>query len=246
MRHNVTIIRLPSLFWIGLVSYTFIGIVPSIVESTAATNIEAEGQGAVSSQTAYGAIVRRFYNVVFNTGNLAKVDEFITPDYIDHNPINPGLRHGVEGVQYTSTLFRTGFADINVVVEDQIVEEDKVVSRITMRGTHKGKFMDVAPTGKQVEITGIEIYRIVSGKISERWGNLDSLALMQQLGVIEAPDGRSAGELARTEEQAVAEIERNVPLQNDELTNLDNWEALNAVFQRDIGRVRIVALLSPN
>ena len=149
-------------------------------------------------------------------------------------------------MKQTSTLFRSGFGDLDVVVEDQIVEEDKVVSRITMRGTHKGRFMNVAPTGKQIEISGIEIYRIVGGKISERWGNLDSMTLMQQLGIIRGADLGSAGELSGNEGQSIDEAERNVFLQNDGLTNLDKWDELNTMFQRDIGRMRIIALLSPN
>ena len=242
MKRKATTTGLSSFFVIAIVLFTLVTAEPFIAQSVAESNTEARNQDAPTSQAEYKAIVRRFYAAIFDTGDLTAADEFITPDYIDHNPIEPGLTPGVEGVGHISTLFRTGFPDINVAVEDLIVEKDKVVSRITVRGTHKDEFMGVEPTGKRIEITGIEIYRIVDGKISARWGNLDNMALMQQLGVIQQQNANSAGQLSQAGKQPADETQWNA----DDLTNLDDWETLNAVFQRDIGRVRIVALLSPN
>ena len=83
--------------------------------------------------------------------------------------------------------FFTAFPDMHVTIEDQIAEGDKVASRLTVSGTHKGDFMGMAPTGKQMMITGIDIVHIKDGKAVERWGNLDDLGLMQQLGAIPPP-----------------------------------------------------------
>jgi predicted ester cyclase len=68
-----------------------------------------------------------------------------------------------------------------------IAEGDKVVTRFTMRGTHQGEFMGIAPTGRRVEMTGIDIIRFSDGKMVEHWGNTDDLGMMQQLGVIPEP-----------------------------------------------------------
>ena len=79
---------------------------------------------------------------------------------------------------------RAAFPDIQLTVEDQVAEGDKVVTRYTLRGTHKGEFAGIAPTDKQVTFTGIWIYRIEGGKIVERWGNSDRAGLLEQIGAI--------------------------------------------------------------
>lgn len=82
------------------------------------------------------------------------------------------------------TMFRSGFPDIKMTIEEVVAEGDKVVFRVTVHGTHKGEFKGIAPTGKQVTMTGMQIWRIEGGKIVEGWFNRDDLGLMQQLGVI--------------------------------------------------------------
>ena len=77
---------------------------------------------------------------------------------------------------------RTAFPDWTETIEDIIAEGDKVVTRFTSRGTHKGKFMGVPPTGKKVKITEVAVFRIADGKITEQWGFPDLQGLRQQLG----------------------------------------------------------------
>lgn len=85
-------------------------------------------------------------------------------------------------------VFHSAFPDFRVTLEDQIAEGKKVVNRWTVRGTHRGEFQGVAPTGKEVEFTGIPISTInEEGKLQESWENYDALGLMQQLGAIPAP-----------------------------------------------------------
>jgi steroid delta-isomerase-like uncharacterized protein len=79
-------------------------------------------------------------------------------------------------------MLRTSFPDLTITIEDLIAEGDKVVTRLTARGTHQGTFRGIAPTGRVVSWTGIRIFRIAEGKIVEHWANWDDLSLLQQLG----------------------------------------------------------------
>ncbi len=90
--------------------------------------------------------------------------------------------------QYFSSL-HSAFPDVHMDVEDMIAEGDKVVARVSVSGTHQGEFMGIDPTGNRVTITGIDILRIVDGKVVEHWGNFDDLGMLQQLGVMEQPSG---------------------------------------------------------
>ena len=87
---------------------------------------------------------------------------------------------------------RTAFPDLRISVEDQVAEGDKVVTRWRARGTHKGPFQGISPTGKRGEISGTIIDRIADGKIIECWSNSDDLGLLQQLGVVHMPDHATA------------------------------------------------------
>jgi len=130
------------------------------------------------------AITRRFFEVF----NLTVVDELFTPDYVHHNPsVTPELQRGREAYKQVVNLFITAFPDLHTTVDDAIAEGDKVATRWTWRGTHKGEVMGIPATGKQVVISGVSIHRIATGKIAEGWINFDALGMMQQLGVIPAP-----------------------------------------------------------
>lgn len=129
------------------------------------------------------SLVRRWYEEVFNRRNPAAIDEFIAPNCIEHNPF-PGQAPGIEGVKQVIGMYLAAFPDVQVVAQDMVAEEDKVAVRYTARATHRGEFMGIAPTGKEVTVTGIEIVRIAGGKMVEHWEQVDQLGLMQQLGVI--------------------------------------------------------------
>ena len=138
------------------------------------------------STEANKASVRRFYDEVFNKKNRAAIDEFIDPNHVDH-AAPPGTPAGLKGVKQTLNMYLTAFPDLHFTVEDIIAEGDKVVARLTIRGTQQGAFMGIPPTGKQVTVTAIDINRIVGGKSVEHWLNMDTQGLLQQLGVIPAP-----------------------------------------------------------
>ena len=131
-------------------------------------------------------LVRRGWEEIWNKGNLSIADEQYAPNYILHMPDNPDM-HGPVGHSQVVMMYRTAFPDLHFTIEDQIAEGDKVVNRVTARGTHQGELMGIPPTGKQMTVSGITIDRVAGGKLVESWATWDFLGLMQQLGVIPAP-----------------------------------------------------------
>lgn len=133
------------------------------------------------------AIMQRYFEEAWNKGNLSVLDEIVSPDYVNHNPPVPGLPPGPEGLKPVFQAGRAAFPDLHYTIEEQIADGDKVVTRWTSRGTHRGELMGIPATGKQVNITGIHIARIVGGKIVEHWRQSDDLGMLQQLGVVPSP-----------------------------------------------------------
>ena len=133
------------------------------------------------------AIVLRYHEELFNKGNLSVADEVFDSNYLNTALDKIGLPRGPEGFKQYVSMIRTGFPDFHVTVEDQVAEGDKEVHRVTARGTHKGDFMDIAPTNKQVEMSAIAVDHISGGKVMETWAEVDMFGMMQQLGVIPPP-----------------------------------------------------------
>lgn len=134
------------------------------------------------SAEANKTIVRRLIES-FNEKDMSVIDELVADTYIDHAPF-PEQLPGREGMKQAHHIFYSAFPDIHETAEDIIAEGDKVMVRWTIRATHKGKFVGLPPTGKSVTVAGIDIYRIVDGKIVENWHNTDSTGLLYQLGVL--------------------------------------------------------------
>src|SRR5215210_7219253 len=126
------------------------------------------------------AIFRRYIEEVPNQGNLEAVDE-IFDRYLAHQPDGSTLERGPEDVKRFQSEFRSAFHNMSLSIDDQIAEGDKVMTRVTLRGTHLGEFRGLAPTGKEIEIKGVSIFRFSSeGKVVESWDALDQLSLMRQ------------------------------------------------------------------
>jgi serine phosphatase RsbU (regulator of sigma subunit) len=126
------------------------------------------------------AIFRRYVEEITNRGNFDLADE-IFGRYLAHQPDGSVLERGPEDVRRFQGEFRSAFLDIHATVEDQIAEGDKVVTRWKLRGTHEGEFRGIAPTGEEVEINGIGIFRFSpEGKVVESWDSYDQLNLMRQ------------------------------------------------------------------
>lgn len=134
----------------------------------------------------------RLIEEVWNRGNFAVVDELIAGDYLGHSSTPGGETHGRAGYKRYYAGLREAFPDLQVTVEDQIAEGDKVVTRWTARGTHQGEFQGIPPTDRQGTITGITIDRIANGKVVECWANADDLGMMRLLGIVPAPEGTAS------------------------------------------------------
>jgi steroid delta-isomerase-like uncharacterized protein len=129
-------------------------------------------------------IVRRLVEELWNKGNLPVADELIAPTYTHHDAATPDVGRGPESEKKRVTLYRNAFSDLRLTVEDMIAEGEIVMARWSCRGAHKGELNGIAPTGKQIAISGVTVCRVASGKIVEGWVNWDALGLMQQLGVV--------------------------------------------------------------
>jgi steroid delta-isomerase-like uncharacterized protein len=135
------------------------------------------------------AIVRRFMEEAFGGGKPELVDELLDSDFVRYDPyIAAGEVRGAQTVKENIVWFRNAFPDLSCTVEEQVAEGDKVVSRWTLRGTHRGDFFGVSGTGNRVEFTGIQIDRFdQSGKIVEGRAEFDLLGAMRQMGAIPEP-----------------------------------------------------------
>ena len=119
-------------------------------------------------------------------GDVAKMrslyDKYYAPGFIYHD-VSTGDMNREQTIQNNVTLLST-FPDVNYSIDDIFAEGDKTVIRCTIQATHKGTFMGIPATGKQIVVKGVEIDKIVGGKVVEAWGFLDTPGMMTQLGVI--------------------------------------------------------------
>ena len=141
------------------------------------------------------ALVRRWFAET-DKGNLAIIDELCAPDYLDHNPPVPGLPRGREGVRQANRLARAAFPDAVHVIEEQVADGDKVLTRVRTRATFLGAYLGYAPTGKVIEIRGVSVHRIADGRLVEHWAQADAASFMEQLGPPPAPGRAGHAEAA--------------------------------------------------
>jgi steroid delta-isomerase-like uncharacterized protein len=143
--------------------------------------------------SAHKQLVEDFIQALFTRGDLTAVDTYLSPDFVDHDPTLPGSEPGPEAMRAAAAYFRRVFPDWRSDIEQLIAEGDLVVERFTARGTHRGELMGVAPTGRELTLRGINIFRVHDGRIAERWGRLDQLGLLRQLGLAPAAAAAAAG-----------------------------------------------------
>lgn len=129
------------------------------------------------------ALVRRHMEEYWNQGKLEIAAEIHAPDIVFHDPASPEINSS-EAYNQFATMYHTAFPDIHFTIEDIVAAGDRVCTRWSCSGTHQGELMGIPATGKKTTTTGIDIYRIVGGKIAEEWVNWSTLGLLQQLGVI--------------------------------------------------------------
>ncbi len=131
------------------------------------------------------ALALRYFHEVWGQGNYALEDELLAPDYIDHQAA-PGFPPDRIGHHQFLVHFRSAFPDLRFTMGDLIAEGDRVMDRWSVEATHLGEFLGIPATGKAVTFWGIDILRIVNGRITEIWHLEDQLSVLQQLGVIPA------------------------------------------------------------
>ncbi|HEY7126912.1 MAG TPA: ester cyclase [Ktedonobacterales bacterium] len=127
------------------------------------------------SAEANKALIRQLIEEVINQGNLALIDDLFDAAFVDRSA--PDQPPGLAGVREYIAAARAGFPDLHASIEDLIAEGDKVVVRTTWRGMHQGMYEGVAPTGKQVTRTMIQIFRVTNGKLAEEWNEGPGLLL---------------------------------------------------------------------
>ncbi|GAA1270049.1 hypothetical protein GCM10009665_68040 [Kitasatospora nipponensis] len=130
--------------------------------------------------------VRAFIDALFTRGDLGAVDEYLAEDYLDHDPpidSDPGR----EGMRKAAALFRGAFPDWHSTADFLVAENDLVVEHFSATGTQLGEIFGAPATGRTVTLRGINVFRLRQGRIVERWGRLDDLGLLRQLGLVQGP-----------------------------------------------------------
>jgi steroid delta-isomerase-like uncharacterized protein len=129
-------------------------------------------------------IARQYYAEAHDTGDVDLADRLLASDYVHHDPL-PGFSPDREGTkQSLARLQHAAFPDLEFAVEDVVSEGDRVAVRWSLRGTHLGEWRGIPASGNPIAITGMHFVRVERGRIAEEWRNSDTLALMQQMGII--------------------------------------------------------------
>lgn len=116
-----------------------------------------------------------------NDGNIDSAVETFAEDAVDHDPA-PGQGPGREGFRTFWKTLVSAFPDAHLEPAHLVADDDHVVVALTLSGTHEGEFQGVQPTGKRIEVRGVQVGRFENGQIVERWGSTDQLGIMQQIG----------------------------------------------------------------
>jgi len=134
------------------------------------------------------AVVARFMEEVINQGNLNAADEIVEENFVELDPL-PGQRQGREGLKEVIGMMRAAFPDIHWVADETVAAGEKVVTRFTWTGTHRSTFLGIPATGRPVTVKGVVIDRVSGGKMADSRILMDSLGMLQQLGVVPTPGG---------------------------------------------------------
>jgi steroid delta-isomerase-like uncharacterized protein len=156
-------------------------------QPSAESSAGGAGEAQPSDAETNRVVARRFGEEVWGRGDVQAADEVLAEDFIEHRPA-PGQGPGREGHKQVLKVWRAAFPDLTISVDDLLADGDRVVLRWTAHATHRGELMGMPATGRRVTLTGIDILRIVDGRIVERWGEFNSTEMLQQLGALPAAD----------------------------------------------------------
>jgi steroid delta-isomerase-like uncharacterized protein len=159
-------------------------------EPAADTSTESTEAGDATSVERNKAVSRRWIEV-FNQRDDAGEADVRAPDYVAHAPVSlEPTPLDSEAWKRFLAGFVEGFPDLQITVEDAVGEGDLVAQRVHFEGTHTGTFQGLPPTHRKVSLSGLELNRFVDGRVAEHWFQLDSLTLLQQLGLVVVPGPR--------------------------------------------------------
>jgi steroid delta-isomerase-like uncharacterized protein len=168
------------------------------------------------------AIVDRLNTEIMNRKNVDAVDEIFSPDVVFYQSGRPVIQ-GREAIRrWLSDSSRSLWGDWQADIEEIVAEGDMVVVRWTIRGTHVGEWRGIAPTGKPITLTGMNMYRLVDGKVTTSWGEENWLEVIDQI--------RPTGKQSMSLEEKKAVVYRL----NDEIWNQKNADAVDEIFAPDI------------
>ena len=132
------------------------------------------------------AVIQAFIDDVVNHGRLERADELVKEDFVELDPL-PGQQQGREGLKAVLAGLRASLPDWHWTVQEMVAEGHKVVTRFTWTGTHRGPFLGIPPTGKSIAVKGVVIDYLENSLMSESRILMDTMGLMQQLGVVPGP-----------------------------------------------------------
>lgn len=128
-------------------------------------------------------LVSRVYEEAYNGGDIAVIDELLSPDYVNHQ-VFPGLPDTREGLKEVIGAMRTAFPDLNISIHRVLAEGDRVSVAATIEGTHEGPMMGMPPSGNAVSFETMDEFRLVDGLQVEHWGVTDQLTMLTQMGIL--------------------------------------------------------------
>ena len=127
--------------------------------------------------------VARGYLAAVAANDTAAIDRYVAPGYVRHDPGLPTPVLGPAGVKRHTAALHRAFPDFRIEEHDVVAERDRVLVRLTIRGSHRGEFAGAAPTGRAVAMEKMDLFRIAGGQVAEQWVAADALGLLRQLGV---------------------------------------------------------------
>jgi steroid delta-isomerase-like uncharacterized protein len=130
------------------------------------------------------AVIRRYIEVGWSTGDMSAVAEAVAPEYRRHQPNMVMPVESEKELEQLIEMYRAGIPDLDIKVQHIVAEGDWVVTRALCTGTHTGELAGIPPTGKSLAVTASDIFQMADGKVVESWHNLDDLGLLQQIGII--------------------------------------------------------------
>jgi len=131
------------------------------------------------SETKNTSRINQFFEEVWNHHKRDSADEFISADAVGHNP---EFGTSLDAFKAQWDMLHEAFPDIHIRIDDLVAQGEKVATRWTLTGTHKGEYKGIPPTGKSINVTGMSFDHMVDGQIMEGWDNWDGLGLLEQLG----------------------------------------------------------------